>query len=136
MGNVVELARRSAIAELEAAINALPDKLDASDFEVIHHFAPGNYAREMLIPQGTVIVGKIHKHAHINVLSHGRALVFTEQRGVQELRAPYTFVSDPGAKRSVLALTDIVWTTVHPTDKTDLAEIEAEVIANDYKELT
>lgn len=130
-----ELARRASVLALEDAINACDDKLSPDDFPVIHHFAPGQYAREMLIPAGRVIVGKIHKHAHVNVLSLGRCLVFTEHTGVQEIRAPYTFVSEAGAKRAVLTLEPVVWTTVHSTDKTNLADIEAEVIATNWKEL-
>lgn len=129
------IARRASVLALEQAINDSPDKLSPEDFPVQHHFAPGQYAREMLIPENRVIVGKIHKHAHVNVLSMGRCLVFTEHTGVQELIAPYTFVSEAGAKRAVLTLEPVVWTTIHCTDKTNLADIEAEIIATNWKEL-
>jgi hypothetical protein len=89
----------------------------------------------MTLPAGLVVVGKIHKHAHINVISKGRVQVFTEQEGVLELAAPCTFVSSPGTKRVVYVLEETVWTTVHVTDKTDLAEIEREVIATDFTEV-
>jgi len=70
----------------------------------------------------------------VNVISQGRVRVFTEQEGLLELAAPCTFVSSPGTKRAVLVLEETVWTTVHVTDKTDLAEIEREVIASDFME--
>lgn len=62
-------------------------------------------------------------------------LVFTEGEGVRELRAPVTFVSSPGTKRVVYALWHTIWTTIHVTDKTDLAEIEEEIIAPSYDDL-
>ena len=42
--------------------------------------------------------------------------------------------SPPGTKRVVFAVTDVVWTTVHVTDKTDLGEIEDFVIAKTFEE--
>jgi hypothetical protein len=101
---------------------------------VTHHFAPGLYAREILLPAGSVVVGKIHRHAHINTISKGRVSVATEF-GLQEYVAPYTFVSKPGTKRAVVAHEDTIWTTYHPTEETDLAKIEEYVIAPSYEAL-
>lgn len=98
-----------------------------------HHFAPGSYGREIFIPQGMMVVGKIHKHAHLNILSQGHVLVYTED-GPEEFSAPRTWVSSPGTKRVVFAVTDVVWTTIHVTDKTDLGEIEDFVIAKTFEE--
>ena len=102
------------------------------DFPVEHVFAPGLYASQMCIPAGGLIVGKIHRHAHINTISKGRVWVVTEF-GREELVAPVTFVSQPGTKRAVVAQEDTIWTTYHPTDETDLEKIEAHVIAPTYE---
>jgi len=106
-----------------------------TDIPSYHHFAPGNYAREMHIPPRVVIVGKLHKHAHINIISKGKITVVTEHEGVQTLEAPCTFISKPGTKRVVCAHEETVWTTIHPTNETDLDKIEAEVIAKTYDEI-
>ena len=100
---------------------------------VKHHFAPGLYAREILLPAGVRIIGKIHRHAHINTISAGRVLVFTEF-GSSELVAPVTFVSIPGTKRVVFAIEETMWTTYHPTDEVDLGRIEGHVIAPTFEE--
>ena len=131
----LQLGRREAILRLQDAIISEGRDVGPASCPVKHHFAPGSYGREMTLPAGMVVVGKIHKHAHINVISKGRVQVFTEQDGVLELAAPYTFVSSPGTKRVVHVLEETVWTTVHVTDKTDLAEIEREVIATDFSEV-
>lgn len=131
----LQLGRREAILRLQDAIVYGGLDVGPAACPVQHHFAPGAYGREMTLPAGLVVVGKIHKHAHINVISKGRAQVFTEQDGVLELAAPCTFVSSPGTKRVVHVLEETVWTTVHVTDKTDLAEIEREVIATDFSEV-
>lgn len=136
-----EVAHRYSPTEIRAAIHALEDRiktegldLGADSCPVQHFFAPGSYAREITMPEGMVVIGKIHRHAHINVISRGKVRVLTYE-GCQEYEAPCTFVSSPGTKRMVFILDDTVWTTVHVTDKTDLAEIEREVILQDYKEL-
>ena len=131
----LQLGRREAILRLQDAIVYGGLDVGPEACPVKHHFAPGAYGREMTLPAGLVVVGKIHKHAHINVISKGRVQVFTEQEGVLELAAPCTFVSSPGTKRVVHVLEETVWTTVHVTDKTDLAEIEREVIATDFMEV-
>lgn len=131
----LQRGRREAILRLQDAIISEGRDVGPASCPVKHHFATGSYGREMTLPAGLVVVGKIHKHAHINVISKGRVQVFTEQEGVLELAAPCTFVSSPGTKRVVYVLEETVWTTVHVTDKTDLAEIEREVIATDFKEV-
>lgn len=99
---------------------------------VTHHFAPGLYAREIFLPAGVRIIGKIHRHAHVNTISKGRVTVFTEF-GTQDLQAPVSFVSQPGTKRAVVAHEDTIWTTYHPTQETDLAKIEQHVIAPSFE---
>tara|TARA_R110002167_G_scaffold6249_7_gene28544 strand:- start:2718 stop:3218 length:501 start_codon:yes stop_codon:yes gene_type:complete len=117
------------------AEDVLPEgKTDFSD-QLIHHFAPNLYAREMHIPQGQVIVGKIHKHAHVNNISVGKIAVSTEFGEVEVYEAPHQWVSQPGTKRAVLAVEDTIWTTYHPTKETDLSLIEEQVIAKDFEEL-
>jgi hypothetical protein len=136
-----ELSPRDKILALQAELALLPS---IEPFVTVkHHFAPGQYAREFSLvarPWGderqSLCIGKIHKHAHVNVVSKGRCTVYTEQ-GLMEIEAPFTFVSEPGAKRVVLIHEDLVWTTVHanPTNTRDLAVIEHEVIAPTYDNL-
>ena len=99
-----------------------------------HTFTDGAYAREIFIPAGVCIVGKIHRHEHLNFLMQGEVVVVTEN-GKQHLKAPLMMVSAPGTKRVVYALTNVVWTTIHITTKRDLKEIEEEIIAPNYESI-
>jgi hypothetical protein len=131
------LQRRAVILRLQGEIEKLtPEagRITSDACPLKHHFAPGQYGREIFVAAGNVVIGKIHIHAHLNIVSQGRCLVFTED-GLHEIAAPLTFVSLPGTKRVVFVLEDLIWTTVHATTKTDLAEIEAEIIAPDYEAL-
>lgn len=107
-----------------------------TDFPLTHHFAPDVYGREMLIPAGGTIVGKIHRHAHLNVIVKGRAKVSTEFGG-REVKAGDIFVSEPGVKRAVHAIEDTVWLTIHPNhaNTQDLKALEDYVISPSYEAL-
>jgi hypothetical protein len=126
---------RAKILDLQNVMMGMPDALDA--FPVTHHFAPGVYAREMFLPADHTIVGKIHRHAHLNIISRGKVVVSTED-GTKELDAsdgPITFTSFAGTKRAVHVLKDTVWTTIHVTNETDLDKIETEIIVESYDDL-
>ena len=126
--------------EVRHKIMALQDSMMTMDNQITcplkHTFAPGIYAREIFIPKDTLVVGKIHKHAHINIISKGIAEVVTEFGSVR-LEAPCTFVSEPGTKRAVLAIEDLIWTTIHhnPEDITDTDLLEDGIIAKSYDDL-
>ena len=97
-----------------------------------HTFADGVYCREMHIPAGHVVVGKIHKHEHINFISKGRVTVITELGGIEEHTAPCTLVSPAGVKRLLITHEDTIWSVVHVTQERDLKKIEDLVIAPSY----
>lgn len=100
--------------------------------EAEHYFAPGVYGRRFTMPAGMLVVGKIHRHAHLMMVLAGRAEVITEfDRAV--VSAGHVAVSQPGAKRVVLALEDTVFMTVHhnPSDTQDLQDIESEHIEDE-----
>jgi hypothetical protein len=103
------------------------------ELQVKHHFAKGLYGRELFLPKGTRAIGKIHKREHLSVISKGAITVLTEEDGLRRIIAPYTFVSQPGTKRLVIAHTDTIWNTIHATNETDLEKIEADVIATSYE---
>ena len=132
------LAIRDKVLELEAVMEKMAGAVSGKDVDqlapVNNYFCKGNYAREIFITKDTCMVGKIHKHEHINVISQGKCIVVTED-GKETLEAPLTFISKAGIKRAVYAVEDTVWTTIHPTEQTDLSKVEDEVIAKSYREL-
>lgn len=102
-----------------------------------HHFAPGAYARECFVPAGTTVVGKIHRHAHINIISRGHGVVATEfgKMEYDARQGPYTFTSLPGTKRAVHAISETIWTTFHVTNATTPEDAETDVIIPSYEAL-
>ena len=128
---------------------AMEDGLESGMFSpdqstLKHYFAPvvdeygcGTYAREIHLPKGSLVVGKIHRHSHINIISKGKVSVATEH-GKKYYTAPCTFVSEVGLKRAVLVEEDTIWTTIHLTQhlgEDKLGKIEEEVIAEFYEDI-
>lgn len=108
-------------------------KCEQVDIPVKNYFAHGLYAREVFIPAGTAVTGKIHKYSQINILSQGEISVVTES-GLIRIKAPYTLVSPPGTKRAAYTHSDVIWTTIHATHETDIQKIEEHFIAKDEQE--
>ena len=129
-------------------VNMIKDGVIDSTLEdciLTHHFSPidekygcGTYAREMFIPKDTLIIGKIHRHQHLNFIMKGKVSVATEF-GKKYFEAPCIFVSEVGLKRAVYAEEDTIWVTVHMTEHSgeeNLSKIEEEVISPSYEEMS
>lgn len=116
--------RRESIESLEQSMAGMPQL----EIETKHYFAHGTYTREVFLPAGTVLTGKIHRHSCINIISTGKILVATDE-GEYEIEAPHTFVSGPNVKKAGYVLENTVWINVHPWQgEPDLAKIEQELI--------
>lgn len=92
-----------------------------------HYFSGGMYCRKLFRPAGTVIVGKTHKFDHLFICVMGEIIAWSET-GMRTLKAGDVIESKAGTKRVTLATMDSIGMTVHKTDKTDLDEIEEEII--------
>jgi hypothetical protein len=119
------LSNRQKVELLEYGLKQLPNP-NTDELPLKHHLCNGVYMRELHIPAGTCLTGKIHKTEHLNVILQGDISVMTED-GMKRL-GPGVIQSQPGMKRAGFAHADTIWMTVHATDKTDIAEIEAELV--------
>ena len=88
---------------------------DTENCPLKHYFSDGIYVREIFIPKGMVI---------------------TEQKGEEIIEGPCFMMSEPGTKRALYSVTDLVWTTIHhnPTNTEEISELEDMVIAKNYDE--
>jgi hypothetical protein len=105
-------------------------KLPQQELPTEHYFSGGMYCRKLWRPAGTLIVGKVHKKDHFFLCAVGEIIAWSE-KGMVTLRAGDIIESKAGTKRVTLAVQDSIGVTFHVTDKTDLEEIEAELIEPD-----
>ncbi len=119
------IKKQASVYDLHAMLEGFENKMDGINEK--HHFAPGVYAREVLLPAGSVVVGKTHKTKHLNIIASGHCTIHCMGE-IFEVHGPYIFTSEVGAKKAVYSHTDVVWINIHLTDKTDVDEIEKDVI--------
>jgi len=117
---------REQIERLQAEMVKLPQD------EVIteHYFSEGMYCRKVFRKAGTLIVGKVHKKPHFFLCAKGEIIAWSE-KGMRNLKAGDVIESLPGTKRVTLAVEDSIGITFHKTNKTDLDEIEQELVEYD-----
>lgn len=128
---------RTKLMNLQDVVTGLDGSLHGKNSETLcplkHSFGEGCYIREIFMPADTLVVSKLHKITHPYFVLKGKVTVATED-GTILIEAPFQGMTQAGTKRALYIHEDTVWITVHVTDKTDLAEIEAEIIAKDYEE--
>jgi quercetin dioxygenase-like cupin family protein len=123
---LLDYVSRDQIERLQAEMSLMPQ----AELTTEHSFSLGMYMRKVFRPAGTLIVGKVHKEPHFFLCAKGEIIAWTEN-GMKRLQAGDVVESKPGTKRVTLAVTDAIGITIHRTDKTDLDEIEAELIEPD-----
>ena len=112
---------------------ALMKKMPQLELKHFDHFSYGLYARELKIPKGCILVGKLHKYPQLNILAEGEIEVLVDDH-VEHLKAPFVISSPAGTKRIAIALEDTTWITIHATDETDVNKIEEYFIAQTEEE--
>ena len=117
------LAMRQKIDNAEAVMFDMPQV----EIPLRHDFADGLYGREILIPAGTMLTGKIHRKADLNFVLYGEIDVLTEN-GMKRVTGPCWFSGRAGAKQIGYAHTDTLWITVHATSNRDLETLEDEIL--------
>lgn len=126
---------RAMILELgNFLINGKIDGYEKIDCKVIHRFSDGVYLREIMMPAGARVVGKIHTTEHLNIIISGYATVITAEDQF-EVYPGFVFNSLSGTQKVVIVHEDCVWQTVHATKETDVKKIESSLTVESYSSL-
>jgi|TARA_R110000782_G_C14810817_1_gene412739 hypothetical protein len=102
-----------ALASTRASIERLEDefrKHPQVDIPVIHRYAGGIYAREITIPAGTILTGRIYKEDHFDVMVSGDITVSSDD-GRKRMEGFNIFPGVRGKKRAGIAHEDTRWIT-------------------------
>lgn len=124
------------IMDFEDKVKSLPNAVTYENnpdvLKIKHSFANGLYIREITIPTGMILTSVVHKVDHPFFVMKGKATI-VDNDGYWQVEAPYSGITRAGIKRAAYVSEEMVWITVHATDKTDIAEIEKEMTAPDYE---
>lgn len=121
-----EVALRDKIELLQEACRPLPQVT----MPTRHFLLEGMYLRQILIPAGTLFIGRVHKKPHYFLVLAGAAQVTTDE-GFAVLRAGMVLMSPPGVKRAGITIQDTIFATIHRTEATRLEDIEGDLTEYD-----
>jgi len=122
-GFEVQAPLRQRVEALQAEVSKLPQY----EPETKHYFHGGMYCREVFREGGVLVVGAVHKKEHFYLIVSGTVAITTDE-GVQEVTGPHLFMSKPGTKRAVYAITDARCMTFHAIEAKTVEEAEAELV--------
>jgi len=120
--------RRASIEGLEHHLLQLPQ----ITIEPKHYFIGGLCAREIVIPAGVCLTGKIHLEDHLNFVT-GDISVETDEGMTRLTGVQIAVPSKKGIKRAGYTHTQTIWTTVHATSATTPEEAERLLIVGSYE---
>lgn len=132
-----EIISREAIVDFQNQMSKMEGAIvgDSPYCPLVHEFSDGIYVRQITIPGGCLVAGKIHKHEHPNFLLKGKARIATEN-GYKEIEAPCSMISEAGTKRILYTVTECIWTTIHlnPKNTQDQEVLDAMNVVETYDE--
>jgi hypothetical protein len=89
----------------------------------------GIYERELTIPQGVIVIGKVHTEPHKCFLRKGDLSVMTDD-GIKRVQAPYSFDAPANIKKIGLSHTECVFSTYHEVNTENIKELEEKLFVD------
>src|SRR6187551_184114 len=80
------------LAKIFAMQDIIRDNAPAVPMSVQHHFAPHVYMREIFMPAGTFVIGKMHKTEHFNIITQGVVRLINHDDSISEVQAGDVFL--------------------------------------------
>jgi len=124
--NDLQIDMRGKVAALQVELSNLPQY----EPKTTHYFHGGMYCREVFREAGVLVVGAVHKKEHFYLIVSGTVAITTDD-GVKEVTGPYLFLSNPGTKRAVYAMTDALCMTFHAIEAKTVEEAESELVEDE-----
>lgn len=104
-----------------------------------HFFSDGIYVRQITMPGGAFVKGKVHKTKHLNVVIRGKVLMLDSDGTINVIHAtkhPVTFESEAGVSKLLYIHEETVWQTIHTNEENeeDVTLLEDQLVES-YDEL-
>ena len=96
------------IAHLERMMLTMPQvEIPIEEYE-----GDGFYMREMRMPAGTFLLGRVHKYSNMNVMGCGSVYVWTAHDDLVHYEGYNVIEAFQGVQRIMYAVKDTIWTTI------------------------
>jgi len=110
--NLPAVKCRTLFDKLESELKKLPQLTD-EDYQLKEYYSGGLYCRQITIPAGALITGRIYKFDHIEMMVSGEITIISAD-GPKNTYEGFNVISAKSGKRQAgLAISDTVWMTVN-----------------------
>jgi len=99
----------------------------AKELPLEHFICNKTYTRQITLPKGMMLTGKVHNFDHTSILSKGEVTILTPE-GTTRIKAPATWMSKAGTKRLIYVHKDTIWATIHQSEHTLVEDLEKEIV--------
>lgn len=113
-GPISENITRGSIQDVEDLLSTFPQV----EIPVVHRYSGGIYAREIIIPKGIMLTGRIYKDDHFDVMVYGDVTVTTDE-GRKRLTGFNISIGNRGKKRAGYTHEETKWITFCSSKKMD-----------------
>jgi len=123
--------------EMDAIEAYMQANYPAVKCQLNHTFTKGDgktgqiYSRTILMKAGSIVTSKIHKFQHPFFVMAGHMIWYNENPDEPDaihIKAPYMGITQPGTRRLIWIVQDVLMTACYATDLTDIDEIERTII--------
>ena len=101
-------------------LTSIPDDVLKTEL----NFSDGVYIRTVTMCAESLVLGAKHKTKHMNII-HSGEVTFSIDGILTTVEAPCMFESSAGDSKVLYNHTEVVWSTIHVTDETDVEKLEA-----------
>jgi hypothetical protein len=105
----------NSLEAIEALERQMQEAGEEAPTQVNHYVSRDVYVRELVIPKGVLVIGRVHKYDHVSIMLEGEMLMWTSDKGAFKIKAPFISTTKAGSKRVGFALSDTRFVTAHGT---------------------
>lgn len=103
---------RGMFERLEKALLKLP-QITAEDYQLKEFYSGGLYCRQITIPKGALITGRIYKFDHIEMMLSGEIEIVSADGGKKTYTGTNVIAAKSGKRQAGLAIKETVWMTIN-----------------------
>ena len=111
-GDLTVIESRKVFDRLEDGLLDL-DQIPDSDYQLKEYYSGGMYCREITIPEGAFITGRIYKFDHVEIMLSGDITILSADGGKTRYQGHNVIEAKAGKRQGGLAHKETKWLTIN-----------------------
>lgn len=120
--------------EMEQILLQYP-QIDADGFQLVERVSGGLYLREITIPRGCLLTGRVYKFDHMEMMVRGDITIYSATEGKRTRYTDHTVIEAQAGKRQAgFAHEETVWVTVNKVPDIAIEKMQAYTTTRTFAE--